>query len=68
MGRDEKFIDFFLGIGIRSFSVDPHFLPFMRDSINAIRVDEAAAMAGRLLRCATIGEAERIIASGEETT
>lgn len=68
MGRDEKFIDFFLGIGVRSFSVDPHFLPFMRDSINAIRTREAEAIAARLLQCATISEAEAIIASGDETT
>ena len=61
MGRDEQFIDFFLGIGVRSFSVDPHFLPFMAESIQAIDISEAQSISKKLLSSPTVVDAERIL-------
>jgi len=61
MSRDEQFIDFFLGIGVRSFSVDPHFLHFMAESIAVIDIAEAEDISAKLLASATVVDAERIL-------
>ena len=66
MGRDEQFIDFFLGIGIRSFSVDPHFLLYMAESIQAIDISQAEAISKELLASPTVVDAERILGPVED--
>jgi phosphoenolpyruvate-protein kinase (PTS system EI component) len=61
MGRDFAYLSFFLGIGLRRFSVDPHFLAFMRDAVATIDIPSAEAFAARLLAARRIDEIEGLI-------
>lgn len=61
MGRDAQFIDFFIGIGIRAFSVESHFLPFMHQTIQDIDCRSACEHADRLLQASRIEEVEAIL-------
>jgi len=57
MAQDARFIPFLLGIGVRRFSVDSHFLPALQNRINAFSVKEAEAQAAALLSAKTVEEA-----------
>jgi len=61
MAHDPQYIPFLLGIGIRTLSVDPQFLPLVQETIMGIRMDEAKAYADRLLREPRICQAEKIL-------
>lgn len=65
MGRDAKFIDFFIGIGLRSFSVDPHFLSFMQQTVREVDTGRAAQLAGQVLRETRLLRIEELLS--EET-
>ncbi len=42
-------LPFLIGIGVRRFSIDPHYLPVVQRTVAAIRSDAAEEFAGRLL-------------------
>jgi phosphotransferase system, enzyme I, PtsP len=49
LAHDPNYIPFLLGIGIRSLSVDPSFLPAVQKAIKGIRISDAKIYAKRLL-------------------
>jgi len=49
MGHEPEFIPFFIGAGLRSFSVDPHFLRSVQEKIVNLSVSQASAYARALL-------------------
>ena len=49
MGHEPEFIPFFIGSGLRTFSVDPHFLRSVQDQIVNLSVPEATAYTRTLL-------------------
>ncbi len=50
MAYDEKYINYFLGIGVRKFSVNPTFLPKIHSIIKAIKIPEAKKIADLMLK------------------
>ncbi|MBN1931613.1 MAG: phosphoenolpyruvate--protein phosphotransferase [Desulfobacterales bacterium] len=56
MAHDLKYIPFLLGIGIRSLSLDPQFLPTVQKSIHKLRLVDAQKYAAELLSKATLKE------------
>ncbi len=63
MAKDEKYIPFLLGIGIRTFSVDPVFIPKIKNTISQISVKGSESYAKKLLSKNRISEIESIIYS-----
>ncbi|MBW2602751.1 MAG: phosphoenolpyruvate--protein phosphotransferase [Deltaproteobacteria bacterium] len=49
MGHEPEFIPFFIGAGLRTFSVDPHFLRSVQEKIMNLSVSEATAYTRTLL-------------------
>jgi phosphotransferase system enzyme I (PtsP) len=49
MGHEPEFIPFFIGAGLRTFSVDPRFLRSVQENIAHLSVSEATAYARSLL-------------------
>jgi phosphotransferase system enzyme I (PtsP) len=58
---DTRYIPFLLGVGIRSFSVDPLFLPRVKKAIMTTSAGDAAAIAGKMLAAAKISDIEEIL-------
>jgi phosphotransferase system enzyme I (PtsP) len=54
MGHDPRFVPFFIGIGVRSLSVDPDFLPQVQRTVASFTLAEAQAYAADLLAQETI--------------
>jgi phosphotransferase system enzyme I (PtsP) len=54
MGHDPRFVPFFIGIGVRSLSVDPDFLPQVQRTVASFTLAEAQAYAVDLLAQETI--------------
>jgi phosphotransferase system enzyme I (PtsP) len=62
MAHDPRYIPFFIGIGIRELSVDPHYLPGVQQQVARYTLAEARHYADSLLRQSTIaGVAERLL-------
>jgi phosphotransferase system, enzyme I, PtsP len=51
MAHKLRFLPFFLGIGVRALSVDPHYLPAMQAAIENIDLREAETLAVEVLQC-----------------
>jgi phosphoenolpyruvate-protein kinase (PTS system EI component) len=49
MAHLSEALPFLLGIGVRRFSIDPHYLPVVQRKVAAIRSDAAEALATELL-------------------
>lgn len=62
MAHEGKFIPFFLGIGVRTLSIDPRYLSAVQADIETIDVREAETLAAEALRCGTTAEAETVLA------
>ncbi len=58
MAHDPRFIPFFIGIGVRELSVDPHYLPDVQRQIARYSVTESQHYADSLLRQSTIAGIE----------
>jgi phosphotransferase system, enzyme I, PtsP len=54
MGHEPDFIPFFIGAGLRTFSVDPHFLRSVQNQIVHLSVSEATAYTRSLLAESTL--------------
>lgn len=62
MAHQPGFLPFFLGIGIRTFSVDPRFLPAMQRELEQLDLTFARGMARRLLRCPDLASVRQVLA------
>jgi phosphoenolpyruvate-protein kinase (PTS system EI component) len=58
---DEIMLRFYLGIGIRSFSVDPRSIHRVRKVITSVEITEVEELSGRMLEAETLGEVEELI-------
>lgn len=54
MGHDPRFVPFFIGIGVRTLSVNPNFLPQVQRAVAACTLAQAQAYAANLLAQETI--------------
>jgi phosphotransferase system, enzyme I, PtsP len=63
MGHEPAYIPFFIGAGLRTFSVDPYFLRAVQDKIVNLSVNEATAYARTLLAEPTLEGIQGIIKS-----
>jgi phosphotransferase system enzyme I (PtsP) len=63
MGHEPEFIPFFIGAGLRSFSVDPHFLRSVQEKIVNLSVSQASAYARALLAEPTLEGIQALIRS-----
>lgn len=61
LGQDPRFIPFFLGIGVRHFSLDPNRIPAVQEAISRISLEEAARLASAVLSADSIGEIEALL-------
>ena len=66
MARQELFLPFLLGIGIRSFSMGATHIQGIRELISRITVDEAAETAGEVLLAKTCPMTEKILTEALE--
>lgn len=58
MGRDPKYLPFLLGIGMRTFSLEPQQIPNCRELVSRLDLKDCEAHASRLLALSTIPEIE----------
>ena len=58
MARDPRYIPFLVGIGVRSLSVDPSYIPSTRESVGSFTVAQAEEYAASLLAEATVAGIE----------
>jgi phosphotransferase system enzyme I (PtsP) len=63
MGHEPEFIPFFIGAGLRIFSVDPHFLRSVQEKIANLSVSQATAYARALLAEPTLEGIQALIRS-----
>lgn len=61
MAHDEKYLPYFLGIGVRKISIESRYLPKIRSAIAAINLTEAEAETKILLQQNRIGEISHLI-------
>lgn len=61
MAHEQRFIPFFLGIGIRHFSLDPRYLPQVQGIVESTDLTEARTFTKRLLRCPDLGMVRRVL-------
>ena len=58
MGRDPKYLPFLLGIGIRTFSLEPQQIPACREIVSRLEMTACEAHAAKLVSLNTIAEIE----------
>jgi phosphotransferase system enzyme I (PtsP) len=61
MAHDPAYIPFLLGIGVRSFSVYPTFLPEMQKVIMGLKVSDAEKYSQELLMEITISGVRKVL-------
>jgi phosphotransferase system, enzyme I, PtsP len=66
MGHEPEFIPFFIGAGLRTFSVDPHFLRSVQENIVKLSVSEATEYAKTLLAEPTLEGIQKLLKSPTE--
>ncbi|MDH3880901.1 MAG: phosphoenolpyruvate--protein phosphotransferase, partial [Desulfobacteraceae bacterium] len=66
MGHEPEFIPFFIGVGLRTFSVDPHFLRYVQETIVDLSVSDASAYAKTLLAEPTLEGIQKLLRSQTE--
>ncbi|HRZ40072.1 MAG TPA: phosphoenolpyruvate--protein phosphotransferase, partial [Candidatus Omnitrophota bacterium] len=59
MSYDERYLPYFLGIGIRKFSVDPHWIPRVQKAVSRIDLNEARRKTQALLEMKKVADIER---------
>jgi phosphotransferase system, enzyme I, PtsP len=66
MGHEPEFIPFFIGAGLRTFSVDPHFLRSVQETIVDLSVSDASAYARALMAESTLEGIQRLLKTQTE--
>ncbi len=61
MAHEEKFLPYFLGIGIRSLSINPTYLPKMQAAITKIHLPKAEALTQAILKEKHLKEINRLL-------
>jgi phosphotransferase system enzyme I (PtsP) len=64
MAHDPRLVRFFLGIGVRKFSVGARYLPRLQEAVLATSLDAAQAFAERLLAESTVAGTARVLEAG----
>ena len=64
MGHDPRFLPFFLGIGVRRFSLDPNRIPAVQEAIASIALEEAGRLASAVLSTDSIEAIGRLLSQG----
>ena len=54
MAEDKKMLLFFMGLGIRKFSVDPVKIPELQEYVSRFSIEEAEEHTRALLKMATV--------------
>jgi len=63
MAHEPEYIPFFIGIGVRSLSVDPQFMPSVQKSITRLSISDAEDYARELLAEKTVKGIRKVIDS-----
>ncbi|THB79192.1 MAG: phosphoenolpyruvate--protein phosphotransferase [Desulfobacteraceae bacterium] len=63
MAHEMEYIPFLLGIGIRSLSIDPQFLPFVQNTIGQLNITDTEHYADRMLSMDTVKGARDLLRS-----
>ncbi len=63
MAHEDKYIPFFLGIGVRVLSIDPRYMPKVQRIVAETDIGDARALAEAVMRETTIGGIDRILNS-----
>jgi phosphotransferase system enzyme I (PtsP) len=66
MGHEPEFIPFFIGAGLRTFSVDPHFLRSVQEKIFNLSTNQATAYTRALLAEPTLEGIKKLLNSQTE--
>ena len=66
MGHEPEFIPFLIGVGLRTFSVDPHFLRSVQETIVNLSLSDASAYALALLAEPTLDGIQKLLKSQTE--
>ncbi|MBF0569735.1 MAG: phosphoenolpyruvate--protein phosphotransferase [Candidatus Omnitrophica bacterium] len=66
MAHDARYIPFFIGIGIRKFSLDARYLPKVQAAILSLDSREAARMAEDILKCGSVAETAKFFKKGAD--
>jgi phosphotransferase system, enzyme I, PtsP len=61
MAHESRYLEFLIGSGIRTISIDPLYFPTVCSSLKSINTSRAVNYAEKLLACSSIKEAERIL-------
>ncbi len=61
MAHDPNYIPFLLGVGVRTLSVDPQFLPSVQKTIMALSLEEAAGYAKKMLAATRVRDAAKLL-------
>lgn len=61
MGHESEFIPFFIGAGLRTFSVDPHYLRTVQEKIVDLTVNESTAYTRTLLAEPTLEGIQKLL-------
>jgi phosphotransferase system enzyme I (PtsP) len=67
MANDEKYLPFFLGIGVRILSLDPLYLPRVQRAIARIHLEDAARLAQEVLAQTRVETIGRILEEYQKT-
>ena len=65
MGQDVRFLPFFLGIGVRHFSLDPNRIPAVQEAISRIDMESASRVAADVLSTDSLEEIANRIGRSE---
>lgn len=64
MAGSSKHIPFLIGCGITKLSVDPIFMPRVRETVRGLNNKDCVFFADKLLKCRTVAEANQVIEKG----
>ncbi len=61
MAHNSQYLPFLIGIGLKSFSIDPFFIPSVQKKIEGIDTEQARNLAKSVLQTAEISKIEKIL-------
>ena len=68
MANDEKYLPFFLGIGVRILSLDPLYIPRVQRAIARIHLEDATRLAQEVLVETRVDAIARILEDYQKTS